>query len=153
IPVDKTAGDEILAGTINGQGSLTARVLKEAGHTALQQVIELVRQAQESKTEVQRLADQVVGWFVPAVLVVALATLLVWGLLGHDWANGVSCMVAVLVVACPCALGLATPTAILVASGRGAELGILIKEAHALEIAAQVTTVALDKTGTITLGK
>jgi Cu+-exporting ATPase len=153
MPVEKGPGIEILAGTINGEGSLTARVLRPAGRTALAQVIELVRRAQESKTEIQRLADRVVSWFVPAVLVVAAVALLAWGVLGSNWSEGISAMAAVLVVACPCALGLATPTAILVASGRGAELGILIKEAHALEVAGRVTTVVLDKTGTITRGK
>jgi Cu+-exporting ATPase len=96
-------------------------------------VVELVRRTQESKTEVQRLADQVVAWFVPIVLVIAAATFLAWGLLGGIWLSGLAAAVAVLVVACPCALGLATPTAILVASGRGAEQGILVKEAHAAE--------------------
>ncbi len=153
IPVEKTAGATILAGTINGQGALHARVDKTAGETALAQVVELVRRAQESKTEVQRLADQVVAWFVPIVLAVALVTLLVWGFVAGAWLTGVAAMIAVLVVACPCALGLATPTAILVASGRGAEQGILIKEAHALELAGRLATVVLDKTGTITAGK
>jgi Cu+-exporting ATPase len=153
LPVEKQPGNEILAGTINGQGSLTARVLRPAGQTALARVIQLVRHAQESKTEVGRLADRVVGWFVPGVLLIALATLLAWGLLGGNWPTGFSCTVAVLVVACPCALGLATPTAILVASGCGAERAILVKEAHALETAARVTTVVLDKTGTVTEGR
>lgn len=153
LPVDKSTGSEILAGTINGQGALKARVLRPAGKTALAQVVDLVRRAQESKTEIQRLADRVVSWFVPIVLGVAAATLLAWGVVAADWPMAISSMVAVLVVACPCALGLATPTAVLVASGRGAELGILIKEAHSLELAAQVTTVVLDKTGTVTLGQ
>jgi Cu+-exporting ATPase len=153
IPREKSPGSEILAGTINGLGSLTAQVLRPAGRTALAQVIELVRTAQESKTEIQRLADRVVSWFVPAVLLVAALTLLAWGLAAGEWFEGVAAMVAVLVVACPCALGLATPTAILVASGRGAELGILVKEAHSLELAGRVTTVVLDKTGTVTMGK
>ncbi len=153
LPVDKRPGSEVLAGTINGQGSLTAKVLRPAGKTALAQVVELVRQAQESKTDIQRLADRVVAWFVPIVLAVALVTLLAWGLPSANWMGGLAAMVAVLVVACPCALGLATPTAILVGSGRGAEMGILIKEAHALELAGRVTTVVLDKTGTITSGK
>src|SRR6185295_12305300 len=104
------------------------------------------------KTDIQRLADRVVAWFVPLVLAIAAATLFGWGLFAADWLAGLSAMVAVLVVACPCALGLATPTAILVASGRGAESGILIKEAHALEVAGRVTTVVLDKTGTVTSG-
>jgi P-type Cu+ transporter len=153
IPVEKRPGDEILAGTINGEGSLTARVLRPVGQTALARVIQLVRHAQESKTDVGRLADRVVAWFVPGVLLIALATLFAWGLLGGDWATGFTCTVAVLVVACPCALGLATPTAILVASGCGAERGILVKEAHALETAARVSTVVLDKTGTVTEGR
>ncbi len=153
IPVEKQPGDEILAGTINGQGSLTARVVHPVGETALARVIELVRHAQESKTEVGRLADRVVGWFVPAVLAIAMTTLLVWGLVAGNWAFALLAMIAVLVIACPCALGLATPTAVLVGSGRGAENGILIKEAHALEVAGQLTTVVLDKTGTVTLGR
>ena len=112
-----------------------------------------MRRAQESKTDVQRLADRVVAWFVPVVLVIAALTLLTWGLAAGDWTTGVVAMVAVLVVACPCALGLATPTAILVASGRAAEMGVLIKQAHALELAGRVDVVVLDKTGTITTGK
>ncbi len=153
LPVEKQPGDEILAGTINGEGSLSARVLRPAGQTALARVIRLVRHAQESKTDVGRLADRVVAWFVPGVLLAAAATLLAWGLLGGDWAIAFTCTVAVLVVACPCALGLATPTAILVASGRGAERGILVKEAHALETAARLTVIVLDKTGTVTEGR
>jgi Cu+-exporting ATPase len=153
LPVDKTAGDEVFAGTINGQGALVVEVTRLAGQTALAQTIELVRKAQESKAQIERLADRVVSYFVPAVLGVAAITLLAWGLGAADWPTGLSACVAVLVVACPCALGLATPTAVLVGSGRGAEHGILIKEAHALEIAGRLTTVVLDKTGTVTLGK
>lgn len=154
MPVDKSKGDAVFAGTLNvGAGGLSIDVTKRADETALAQVVELVEHAQESKPAVQRLADQVVGWFVPAVLVIAVVTLLVWGLAASNWPHGVSAAVAVLVVACPCALGLATPTAVLVASGRGAELGILIKDAQSLEIAPRLNTVVLDKTGTITLGK
>jgi Cu+-exporting ATPase len=153
LPVDKGPGSNILAGTVNGPGALQAEVTRTAGNTALAQVVELVRRAQESKTDIQRLADRVVSWFVPAVLVVAAVTIVIWGTAGSDWSGGLQAMVAVLVVACPCALGLATPTAILVASGRGAEMGVLIKKAHALEIAGRAQTVVLDKTGTITLGK
>ena len=153
LPVEKGPGERILAGTINGAGSLVARVSRTVGQTALAQVIELVRHAQESKTNVQRLADRVVAYFVPAVLVIAAITLLVWGLFAASWTTGLSAMVAVLVVACPCALGLATPTAVLVGSGRGAELGILIKDASALELAGNLTHVVLDKTGTVTIGK
>jgi Cu+-exporting ATPase len=153
IPVDKQAGSEIFAGTLNLQGALTAEVLRPAGRTALAQVVELVRKAQQSKTEVGRLADRVVARFVPAVLAIAGLAVLAWGPLGHDWALALDCAVAVLVVACPCALGLATPTAVLVGSGRGAEQGILIKDARALEVAGQLTIVVLDKTGTVTLGR
>lgn len=152
IPVDKKAGDTLLAGTVNGQGSLTARVLRPAGETALARVIALVQNAQQSKADVQRLADRVVARFVPAVLVIALATGIVWSIAGNP-AMGLSCAVAVLVIACPCALGLATPTAVIVASGRGAEMGILIKDAAALEMAARVSAVVLDKTGTVTAGR
>ncbi len=153
IPVPKQPGDEILAGTLNGQGSLTAEVLRAAGQTALDQVIELVRRAQESKTDLGRLADRAVAWFVPAVLAIAAASLLVWGLVAGNWTMAVETTVAVLVVACPCAVGLATPAAVLVGSGRGAEQGILIKEARALETAGRLTTVVLDKTGTVTQGR
>ncbi|MBL9125776.1 MAG: heavy metal translocating P-type ATPase [Planctomycetaceae bacterium] len=154
MPVDKSAGAEVFAGTVNvGIGGLSVRVTKRADQTALAQVIELVERAQESKPQVQRLADQVVASFVPAVLGIALVTLLAWGVAADNWWHGVSAAVSVLVVACPCALGLATPTAVLVASGRGAEAGILIKDAQALEIAPRLNTVVLDKTGTITVGK
>jgi len=154
LPVTKRAGDTIYAGTINGSGSLRAQVSRTAGETWLAQTVELVRRAQESKADVQRLADRVVAWFVPAVLAIAAVTFVVWALVpGGGWQAGLSAAVAVLVVACPCALGLATPAAVLVASGRGAESGILIKDAPALETAARVTTVVLDKTGTITLGE
>jgi Cu+-exporting ATPase len=151
-PVAKQPGDAVYSGTINGQAALTASVTRDATHTALAQVIELVRRAQESKAGVQRVADRVVTWFVPAVLCVAVVTFLLWAAAG-DAAMGLNCMVAVLVVACPCALGLATPTAIMVGSGRGAELGILIKDAPTLETAGRITTIVLDKTGTITAGR
>jgi len=151
LPVEKEPGDELLAGTLNGHGALTARVVRPAGKTTLDRMVELVRRAQESKAQVERLADRVVAWFVPGVLLLAAATLTAWGLAGL-WSDGLSAAVAVLVVACPCALGLATPTAVLVASGRGAEHGILIKEAQALETAGRLTTIVLDKTGTVTLG-
>jgi Cu+-exporting ATPase len=151
-PVEKTPGERIFAGTVNGEGALRAVVLRTFTQTTLAQTIELVRRAQESKADVQRLADRVVAWFVPVILVVALTTLAAWALVGQP-ADGLRCAVAVLVVACPCALGLATPTAMLVASGRGAEEGILIKNAQSLELAGKLTTVVLDKTGTITQGR
>ena len=152
MPVDKRPDEEIFAGTINLQGALTAEVVRPVGKTALAQIIELVRKAQQSKTEAGRLADRVVARFVPVVLAIALVTFAAWGLLAGQWTLALSCAVAVLVVACPCALGLATPTAVLVASGRGAEQGILIKDAVALETAGRLNTVILDKTGTVTLG-
>ncbi|MBX9789310.1 MAG: heavy metal translocating P-type ATPase [Pirellulales bacterium] len=153
LPVEKTTGDTILAGTVNLTGALTARVTHTAGHTALAQVIELVRRAQESKAAVERVADKVVAWFVPVVLVIAGLTFATWIAATGDWWRAASSAVAVLVVACPCALGLATPTAVLVASGWGGEHGILIKDAQALETAGRLTTVVLDKTGTVTAGK
>lgn len=152
LPIIKQAGSRLYAGTMNGEGAFKARVTVAADATSLAQLIELVRRAQESKPQIQKLADRVVAWFVPAVLTIATLTLLAWGLAG-DWTLGLSCTVAVLVVACPCALGLATPTAVLVASGRGAELGILIRDARALELGGKLTTIVLDKTGTITTGK
>lgn len=152
LPVAKQPGDKLFAGSINGDRLLRARVSALADDTAIAQVVEIVRRAQESKPEIQGLADRVVAWFVPVVLAIAILTLLSWGLAGA-WGLGISCAVGVLVIACPCALGLATPTAILVASGRGAEEGILIKDAHVLELAGRLTTVVLDKTGTITSGR
>lgn len=154
LPAEKRTGDLLHAGSINGRGSLQARVTAAAGQTWLARTIELVRAAQESKANVQRLTDQVVEWFVPAVLLIAAVTMAAWSLSSAEgWRTGLSCAVAVLIVACPCALGLATPAAVLVGSGRGAESGILIKDARALETAGRLTTVILDKTGTITLGQ
>jgi Cu+-exporting ATPase len=152
LPIERSLGDDVLAGSINGQGSLQIRVTKVSGKTALAQVIDLVRRAQESRADVERLADVVVAWFVPIVLMVALVAFAAWMLTGAS-STAVACAVAVLIVACPCALGLATPTAVMVASGRAASRGILIKNAQALETAAKIDTVVLDKTGTITRGK
>ncbi len=153
LPVDKGPGDRLLAGTLNGMGSLTAEVLAASGGTLLAQVVELVRRLQESKAGVQRLADRVVAWFVPGVVVIAGATALAWAWTAGDWRTTLERTVAVLVVACPCALGLATPLAIVVAGGCGAEHGVLVKNAQSLETAGHVTAVVLDKTGTLTLGK
>ncbi len=152
IPVEKVAGDEVHAGTINGDGSLSARVTRPAGHTTLAHTIELVRRAQESKPQIQRFADRVTAVFVPIVLAIAFIALAGWALAG-DWRTGLSAFTAVLVVACPCALGLATPTAVIVASGRGAESGLLFKDASAIEAAAAITAVVFDKTGTLTEGR
>ena len=152
VPVEKGPGDTVLAGTINGPGALRARVTRVGEGTTLARVVELVREAQGSKAPIQRVADVVVGWFVPVVLLIALATLAAWGAAGN-WPQAVSSAVAVLIVACPCALGLATPAAVLVAGGLGAERGVLVKRAEALETAARVDTVVLDKTGTLTAGR
>jgi Cu+-exporting ATPase len=153
LPVEKQTGSQVYAGTINGDGTLTVEVTQSAHHTALAQIVELVREAQQSKAQVQRLADRVVAWFVPGVLTVAAVTIIVWSIATGEWFPAVTHAVAVLVVACPCALGLATPTAVLVAGGRGALQGILIKDATALESAARTSVVILDKTGTVTGGR
>ena len=155
IPVDKEAGSPVYAATINKTGSFQFRATKVGKDTALSRIIRLVEEAQGSRAPIQRLADVVSSYFVPAVMVVAAATFVTWLLLGPDPAFTFALlnMVAVLVIACPCALGLATPTAIMVATGKGAEGGILIRNAQALERAHKVDTVVLDKTGTLTLGK
>lgn len=152
LPIDKRPGDEVLAGSLNAEGALTVEVARAAGESSLARVIEIVRRAQESKAGVQRAADRLVAWFVPIVLAAAAITWAAWSYAGHP-ADGLSAAVAVLVVACPCALGLATPAAVVVATGRGAEQGVLIKEARALETAARLTTIVIDKTGTVTAGR
>jgi Cu+-exporting ATPase len=151
MPVDKKPGDAVYGGTINRSGSLRLEARKIGRATALQQMIELVRQAQGSRAPVARLADVVSGYFTVAVLAVAAVTFLVW-LAFAPLSFALENFVAVLIIACPCALGLATPTAIMVGTGRGAERGILIKGGEALEAAARIDTVILDKTGTITRG-
>jgi P-type Cu+ transporter len=152
VPVAKAPGAPVFAGTINGSGAFRFAATNIGRNTALARVIELVKRAQGSKAPVSRLADVVSGWFALAVLAIALVTFLVWiffAPLGTALVNAV----AVLIIACPCAMGLATPTAIMAAAGRGAERGILIKDGAALEMAARVDTVVLDKTGTLTAGK
>ena len=155
IPVDKETGSPVYAATINTTGSFQFRATKVGKDTALSRIIRLVEEAQGSRAPIQRLADVVSSYFVPAVIVIAAATFVTWLLLGPNPAFTFALlnMVAVLVIACPCALGLATPTAIMVATGKGAEGGILIRNAQALERAHKVDTVVLDKTGTLTLGK
>lgn len=154
IPVDKGVGDRVVGATVNTAGSLRVATMNVGRDTFLSQMIGLVEQAQSSKAPVQRLADRVAARFVPAVLLIALVTLGVWLAVGPDPAvtHAVISSVAVLVVACPCALGLATPTAIMVGAGKGAESGILIRGGEALEAAGKVDAVILDKTGTITRG-
>jgi Cu+-exporting ATPase len=154
IPVHKAEGSNVTGGTLNGSGSLTYRATRVGSETALAQIVKMVERAQGSKAPVQKLADQVSAVFVPIVILVALGTLLFWWLaLGATFAEALIPAVTVLVIACPCALGLATPTAIMAETGRGAELGVLIKDGEALERAGAISVVLLDKTGTITLGK
>ena len=155
MPVDKDPGKQVFGATINKFGTLKLRATKEGKDTVLAQIIQLVEDAQGSKAPIQRLADQVAAYFVPAVIVIALAAFLFWMLLGPAPALtfAVLVFVAILIIACPCALGLATPTAIIVGTGRGAEQGVLIRSAQALEITHRVNVVVLDKTGTLTTGK
>ena len=153
LPVDKSVGDEVIAGTINKGGWLKFKATKVGADTALAQIIRLVEEAQGSKAPVQRLADKVSAYFVPIVLVIGMVTFLAWYLSGSDLAFSLKAFIAVVIVACPCALGLATPTAVIVGTGKGAENGILIKDAATLELACKVDTVVFDKTGTLTRGK
>ena len=155
VAVLKAAGASVFAGTINQKGSLTFRAEKVGAATLLAQIILLVQEAQGSKAPVQKLVDKIAGIFVPVVLFIAVATLGLWLLLGGEaqLGQGLMAMVTVLVIACPCALGLATPTAIMVGIGKGAESGILIKDAQALESGYKTDTIVLDKTGTVTQGK
>ena len=154
LPVTKQTGDEVIGGSINKLGRLQFEARKVGAETALAQIIRLVEEAQGSRAPIQRLADQVAGVFVPIVILIALVTFLIWWLaVGLGLTAAMIRMVAVLVVACPCALGLATPTAIMVATGRGAQEGILFKNSQALEQAHSLEVVVLDKTGTLTLGE
>ena len=153
VPVEVGPGDVVTGATTNSGGRLVVRAIRIGSDTRLAQMARLVEEAQSGKAEVQRLADRVSGIFVPVVLVVALATLVGWLLLGDDPTAAFTAAVAVLVIACPCALGLATPTALLVGTGRGAQLGVLIKGPHVLESTRRVDTVLLDKTGTVTAGR
>ncbi|MHA4893730.1 heavy metal translocating P-type ATPase [Pedobacter sp. PWIIR3] len=154
VAVAKNAGDKLFAGTINQKGSLRFKAEKVGDKTMLAQIIRLVQDAQGSKPPVQKLVDKIAGVFVPVVLFIAILTLFLWILLGGEngFTQGLMAMVTVLVIACPCALGLATPTAIMVGIGKGAENGILIKDAEALELGHQVNAIVLDKTGTLTKG-
>jgi cation-transporting ATPase V/Cu+-exporting ATPase len=153
VPVDKGVGDSVAGATINRQGVISLRATAVGRDTALAQIARLVEQAQSAKAPVQRLVDRVSAVFVPIVIGIALATFLGWWMVGGDPTAGLVAAVAVLIIACPCALGLATPTAILVGTGRGAQLGILIKGGEALERSRRIDTVVLDKTGTLTSGR
>jgi len=153
IPVDKTIGDPVIGGTMNGEGFIKFKATRVGKDTALAQIIRLVQDAQGSKAPIQALADRVAAVFVPAIIVIALVVFGVWWWVGGNFVPAMIRMVAVLVIACPCALGLATPTAIMAGTGKGAENGILFKNSESLETASAIDTVLLDKTGTITLGK
>ena len=154
LPVQKQAGDTVIGATLNKQGLLKIIATKVGSETALAQIVRLVQEAQGSKAPIQHLADKVASIFVPVIIGIAIITLLIWWLgVGSDFTTAMIRMVAVLVIACPCALGLATPTAIMVGTGKGAEYGILFKNSQALEQAHKLQTIVLDKTGTITTGK
>jgi Cu+-exporting ATPase len=152
-PVRKLSGDTVVGGSLNRSGSFSFRVTRVGGDTLLAQIVELVRQAQSSRTRVQRLADQVTAWFVPVVIAIAIAAFVVWFLVSGNALLATLFLVSVLVIACPCALGLATPTSIMVASGKGAENGLIFRTAETLETAGGLRTLVLDKTGTITRGR
>ncbi|MFC1533157.1 heavy metal translocating P-type ATPase [Thermodesulfobacteriota bacterium] len=153
LPVDKTSGDKITGGTINGEGRLKFEATAVGKDTALARIIRLVQEAQGSKAPIQALADRVAAVFVPSVIGIAFLTFILWWIIGGEFVPSMIRMVAVLVIACPCALGLATPTAIMAGTGKGAENGILFKNSEALETASGLDTVVMDKTGTITMGK
>ncbi len=153
MPVDKTTGAFVTGGTINGHGLLTFRATRVGKATALAQIIRLVEQAQGSKAPIQALADRIAAVFVPSIIAIAIVTFFLWWAATGEFVPAMIRMVAVLVIACPCALGLATPTAIMAGTGKGAEKGILFKNSEALETATRITTIILDKTGTITQGK
>ncbi len=155
IPVEKSAGAKVFAGTINQKGSIHFRAEKVGSDTLLSQIIKMVREAQGSKAPVQHLVDKIAGIFVPVVMTIALISGIAWFFLAKDnnLMHSLLSIVTVLIIACPCALGLATPTAIMVGIGKGADNGILIKDAESLETAHKVNVVVLDKTGTITLGE
>jgi Cu+-exporting ATPase len=154
IPVGKGPGDTVIGGTVNGTGSFVMVATKVGGDTVLSQIVHMVAEAQRSRAPIQRIADVVAGWFVPAVVLTAVITFIVWGLVGPEPAMTYAIVnaVAVLIIACPCALGLATPMSIMVGTGKGAQNGILIKNAEALEGFEKVDTIVVDKTGTLTEG-
>lgn len=155
IPVEKSEGDPIIGATVNGTGSLIMEAERVGSETLLAQIVDMVAQAQRTRAPVQRLADQVSAWFVPAVVVIAVITFIVWSLVGPEppMAYGLINAIAVLIIACPCALGLATPMSIMVAAGKGASAGVLFRNAEAIEILRDVDTLVVDKTGTLTEGR
>ena len=155
MPVEKTSGDRLIGATVNGNGSLIMRAERVGAETVLAQIVQMVATAQRSRAPIQRLADQVAAWFVPTVVGIAILTFIVWGLWGPEpsLAYALVNAVAVLIIACPCALGLATPMSIMVATGLGAQKGVLFRNAEAIEVMRRVDTLVVDKTGTLTEGK
>jgi len=155
VPVEKTSTSRVIGATVNGNGSFVMRAERVGSETMLAQIVQMVSQAQRTRAPIQRLADKVAGWFVPAVIAIAVLTFVVWVSFGPEprFAHAIVNAVAVLIIACPCALGLATPMAIMVGTGRGAHAGVLIKNAEALETMEKVDTIVFDKTGTLTEGK
>jgi P-type Cu+ transporter len=155
IPVEKAAGSLVTGATVNGTGSLIMRAEKVGAETVLAQIVKMVSEAQRSRAPIQKLADVVAGWFVPAVMLSAIVTFIIWSVFGPEprMAHALINAVAVLIIACPCALGLATPMSIMVATGKGATMGVLFKNAEAIELLRKVDTLVVDKTGTLTEGK
>ncbi|MGZ7039886.1 MAG: HAD-IC family P-type ATPase, partial [Thermoanaerobaculia bacterium] len=155
LPVEKQTGDRLIGGTVNASGSVIMRTERVGSETLLAQIVKMVSQAQRSRAPVQRLADRVAGFFVPAVVIIAIATFIVWAMVGPQprLAYAVVNAVAVLIIACPCALGLATPMSVMVAAGRAAHAGVLFRNAAAIETLKRVDILVIDKTGTLTLGK
>jgi len=155
IPVEKLAGDRVVGGTVNGTGAFVFKAQRVGGETLLAQIIQMVSEAQRSRAPIQRVADVVAAWFVPIVVSVSIITFFAWYLLATEYALGLAVVnaVAVLIIACPCALGLATPMSIMVGMGRGASMGVLIKDAAVLEVMEKIDTLVVDKTGTLTEGK
>ena len=154
-PVSKSVGDQVIGATLNTTGSFVLRATHVGRDTVLGQIVRMVREAQGSKAPIQRVADRVIDWFVPLVLALAALTFVAWLVLGPDPALTLALVAAisVLIIACPCAMGLATPTAVMVGTGRAAERGMLIRGGAALEMAGRVDTVVFDKTGTLTQGR
>jgi P-type Cu+ transporter len=155
LPAEKNPGDKVTGATVNATGSFVMRAERVGSDTLLAQIVTMVAEAQRSRAPIQRLVDTISAWFVPAVVVIALATFVAWSILGPPPAMGFALVnaIAVLIIACPCALGLATPMAIMVGTGRGARAGVLVKNAEALELMEKIDTLVVDKTGTLTEGK
>jgi len=155
IPVEKVPGDKVTGATVNTTGSFVMRAERVGSDTLLARIVHMVAEAQRSRAPIQSLADRISAWFVPAVVLTAVAAFVVWSVWGPPPAMGFALVnaVAVLIIACPCALGLATPMSIMVGTGRGARAGVLVKNAEALELMEKVDTLVVDKTGTLTLGR